>query len=309
MLLSVGNNVRVEGVSFDGGGSRHPNAANVIQGYKVSNVTFDGIALRHTRGIGLLMSSDIVGSTIRNSIFEDLGNFWKISHKAVDRKQGVVFCCGGGNRGNAAINNRFSDVGLDALQFTDQSDVVVSGNRFNLENQQRETVKAPDYPAAIFLAHVNRATIQGNTVSHAQGSCIDAPGLTDAAISRNILTECGAAGLGLFDTRSYDGPFVTARHIIVSGNTITNNARWAYSPFTGGVTLGGEEVTDVLLSENIIANTHRAKTQKYGIFGVTGTAILELKIDSSNRLVGNAKAALGGTALCQVSCDKADDVR
>ncbi len=121
LLLAAGNNMLVYGLSFDGGGKDLPNPANVIEGYHVSNVTFDKIAVRHSHGMGILMSSDIVHSTVSNSIFEDLGNHWKTTRIAKDRVQGVVFCCGTGNQGNTATNNRFSDMGLDALKFSEQS--------------------------------------------------------------------------------------------------------------------------------------------------------------------------------------------
>lgn len=294
MLLAVGNNVRVDGLSFDGGGGDHPNAANVIQGYKVSNVVFDSIAVRHTRGIGLLMSSNIVNSTVHNSIFEDLGNHWKASHEAKDRIQGVVFCCGTGNRGNAATNNQFSDIGLDALQFSDQSEIAVMGNRFNLENGQHAMMAAPDFPAAIFPFHIDRAMITDNVIAGAQGNCIDAPGLTNATISRNTLTGCGSAGIGLFDSHTYPGPIATTDHVMVSNNTITNNGRWEKDRPTGGVTFGGK-VTNVSLVGNTVTDMQLVKTQMYAVYGVVGSTLTGLSIDSSNRIDGNAKSAFGGT--------------
>lgn len=288
VLLAVGNNVVVDGLSFDGGGKDHPTAENVIQGFRVSNVTFTRIAVRHTRGIGLMMSSNIGNSAVRDSVFEDLGNHWKTSHLVRDRVEGVVFCCGDGNHGNVAENNRFSDIGLDALQFSGQSGVTITGNRFDLENRERATMSAPDYGAALYLPNVSQAMISGNVIAGAQGNCIDAPTLVNAKISHNILTRCGSSGIGLFG--SSIGP---TRGIVVSDNIINSNGQWKLSPHPGGITLGGN-IADVSLVGNTVTDTQAVKTQKYALYGTTDSTLTKLFIDQSNRLCGNAISTFGG---------------
>jgi hypothetical protein len=294
LLLAVGNNMLVHGLWFDGGGKDLPNAANVIEGYHVSNVTFDNIAVRHSRGMAILMSSDIVHSTVSNSSFEDLGNHWKTTHLAKDRVQGVVFCCGTGNHGNTATNNQFSDIGLDALQFSEQSDATIKGNHFALENGERGIVAAPDYPAAIFIMRIERGTISDNVIRGAQGNGIDALALTDTTISHNIAARCGAAGICLFDSFTYGDHKVNTDHVMVSGNTLTNNGQWAATPHPGGITLGGT-ATNVTLTDNVVGDTQPDKTQKYGVYGHTGAILSSLIIDRSNRLGGNAVSVFGGT--------------
>lgn len=300
LLLQVASNVRVYGLSFDGGGRDYTNAANVILGYRVSGVTFDHIAVRHTRGIGLLLSSSIVDSMVRDSTFEDLGNHWKSTHQGGDRQQGVVFCCGHGNHGNAAINNLFSNIGLDALQFSDQTGVTITGNRFSLENGQRTLMSLKDYPAAIFTMRTDQATITKNVASGAQGNCIDAPGLTHATIANNALTQCGSAGVGLWDTGSYPGPLTATDSVQVSGNTITitNNDQWPNAPPLGGITLAGK-ATNVLISANIIIDTQQEKQQKYGVYGMPGATLRGLSVDASNHLGANQISKVGGTAYLQ----------
>jgi parallel beta-helix repeat protein len=294
LLLALGNNTLVYGLSFDGGGEDLPNAANVIEGYHVSNVTIDHIAVRHSHGMAILMSSGIVHSTVSNSIFEDLGNHWKTTRLAKDRVQGVVFCCGTGNQGNTANNNQFSDIGLDALQFSEQSVATIMGNHFSLENGERGIVKAPDYPAAIFIMRVNRGTISGNVIEGAQGNGIDALALTNTTISNNVVTRCGAAGICLFDSFTYGDHKVNSDHVTISGNTLTNNGQWRATPHPGGITLGGT-VSNVTLTDNLVADTQLVKTQKYGVYGHVGAILDNLIIDPSNRLDGNAVSVFGGT--------------
>lgn len=288
LLLSVGSNVTVDGLSFDGGGRDYPTSENVIQGYSVSNVTFIHIAVRHTRGIALVMSSNVSNSAVRDSLFEDIGNHWKTTHLVRDRLEGVVFCCGNSNSGNLAENNRFSKIGLDALQFSEQRDVTVSGNKFSLEDGQRRTVSAKDFGAAVYIVRVDTATIARNVITAAQGSCIDASALTDANIIGNTVTGCGSAGIGLFGSPS--GP---TKSVNVIQNDISNNGQWEYSPHAGGITLGGT-VSKITISHNNIFDAQEAKTQKYGIYGTVGSTLTDLIIDGSNRVTGNAIAARGG---------------
>ena len=227
MLLAVRSGVTIEGVSFDGGGAAHANGANVLQGYKVHDVTFERIAVRHSRGVALVMSTEISRSVVRDSVFEDIGNGWKRTRVPADRRPGVVFCCGAGNRGNSANGNRFSDIGLDALQFSDQSGVEASRNRFDLEDGQLAGLPAPDYPAALFLMRVDHAAIRGNVVDGAQGNCVDAPALVDSVIADNELRGCGASGVGVFDTHTYGGRVDRSARVEVSGNRIGGVGRWA----------------------------------------------------------------------------------
>lgn len=299
MLMEVGNNVRVDGLSFDGGGSDQPNPANVIQGFKVANVVLDHIAVRNTRGIALLMSSNITNSTVENSTFENIGNHWKTDHQRPDRIQGVVFCCGTGNHGNTISNNQFSDIGLDAVQMADQSDFKVIGNHFNLDNRQRQLVPSPDYPSAIFAYRVDNGTIQDNVVVEAPGNCIDAPGITNVTIEHNSLSGCGGAGIGLFDSGSYKNrPLTTTDHVTVSANTITNTNRAGGTGTPGAITLSGK-VTNVAIKGNTLSDTQSVKTQLYGVFGHPGSTLTGLLIDPSNKIEGNAKSPVGGTAAIQ----------
>jgi Right handed beta helix region len=291
LLLQLGSHDKIHGLSFDGGGESVSGTANAIQGYRVSGVTLDHISVAHTNGPAVVLSSDIVDSGVWHSVFFDIGNLWKRTHLASDRKPGVVFCCGSGNRGNSAEDNVFEDVGLDALQFSDQASVRVVDNRFTMENGQRRTVAAPDYPAAIFLVRVNQAQISANIIQGAQGAGIDAPGLTNSIIEGNIISGCGSTGIGLFSTKGYDGPFTSTDHVEVRSNRIISNTRWADTPHPGGITLSGS-AAHVKLTGNRVTNDDVWRTQKYGVYVVPGTTIDGLTVDGSNELGGNLIAPI-----------------
>jgi hypothetical protein len=227
VLLSLSSGVKISGISFDGGGGNGPNTAALIVGYKVSNVTIDRVSVKHSRGVGLVFSTNVTDTVVQHSIFADLGNHWKVTHNPKDRIQGVVFCCGSGNSHNAAIDNDFSDIGLDALQFSEQTNATITGNRFHLENGERRVVSAPDFPAGIFAMHIDGATITENLIMGAQGNCIDAPALINARIVHNEINGCGAVGIGLFDGKSYgEGAHVPSR-VSVLDNKISNVGTWA----------------------------------------------------------------------------------
>lgn len=229
MLLSVGNHVTIRGVDFDGGGSSHPNRANVVQGFHVANVLFDRIAVRHTSGAGLVMSSGIIASRVQNSVFADIGNAWRVSGRPEDRRQGVIFCCGADNYGNSVVSNDFSDIGLDALQFSDQKHFSITGNTFYLENDQLAALSSSDYAAGIFLLRSTRGVVDRNNINDAQGNCIDAPGLSETSITSNTIIGCGNSAIGLFSSVRYAGPPAPTANVLIVSNTISDIRRWAFA--------------------------------------------------------------------------------
>ena len=251
VLLSLSNGVTVTGLSFDGGGSENPNTAALIVGYKVSNVIIDNVSVKHSRGIGLLFSTNVTDAVVRNSTFADLGNYWKVTHNPKDRIQGVVFCCGSGNNHNSAIANDFRDIGLDVLQFSEQTNATITRNRFHLENGERNIVSAPDFPAAIFALHIDGATITENIIVGAQGNCIDAPALINAKIARNEINGCGAVGIGLFDGKTYGKGAHPPYRVSVLDNKISNVGAWASATPARRVPVFVEDdSTDIVTNNN-----------------------------------------------------------
>lgn len=294
-LMALASHTKLVGLSFDGGGAEAANTNPLIIGYKVTEVSFDHVAVRHSHGIGVLFSTGITHVDIHDSTFEDLGNHWKTTHAAKDRIQGVVICCGEGNHDNTAAFNLFADIGLDALQFSDQSAVTAHANLFRLENGERAAVTAPDYPAAIYLVRDSGITIADNRVEGAQGNCIDAPGITEARFLRNTVSGCGQAGIGLFMSPDDGHPRIPSHDVLLENNEITNNVHWAASPHKGGLTLTGA-TAQVTLRGNRITDTQAHKTQTYAVFGPPGNSVKGLAVDRSNKLDGNAAGIYAGVA-------------
>jgi hypothetical protein len=296
-ILLEGNvnaiNVLVKKVIFDGGGTDFPNPRPIIKITNGKSVVLDGITVRNTRGIGAILQGNTSKSGVRNSQFVNVGNHWKTTLQRADRIQGLVFCCGRANRGNFAIGNRFEDIGLDALQISDQSNFVAKNNTFDLANDQRLRVKSPDYPAAIFTTNSSKVRIVRNVIHGAQGNGIDSPGLQHSEIEKNIVTDSGCAGIGLF--QGYDKKTQTM-DITVADNKIINNGHWPNCVFKGGITIsGGGTPSNISIASNIVTDTQVKKTQSYGV--QVRTRVLNLKIGPSNKLYGNRDADVDGASV------------
>ena len=249
-------NVLVKGIAFDGGGQDYIESYPVIAVTTGASVVFDGVTVQNTNGIGLLLQGGTHHSGVRNSVFVNLGNHWKTTLQRKDRIQGLVFCCGKGNKNNFSIGNYFKDIGLDALQISDQNGFVATDNNLDLENDQRALVSSPDYAAGIFLMYSRNVTIARNVIHSAQGNGIDAPGLQHSTISNNTIADSGCAGIGLF--LGYDKKTQTTG-VLVSDNNIADSGRWNACTFKCGIVISGGTAVDVTSSHNTVTNTRPDK--------------------------------------------------
>jgi hypothetical protein len=254
LLRGVGViNVHIVGITFDGGGAVVERIEPVIKIDHGNEISFDGITVTHTSGIGIVMEANTNNSGVKNSRFEDVGNHWKTTLTNRDRAQALVFCCGSSNNGNYAIGNHFEDIGLDALQLSDQRTFRALDNVFFLENSQRQLLPSPDYPAAIFAPNSSHVTISRNTIRDAQGNCIDTPGLQKSVISDNNIRGCGGAAIGLF--LGYDG-VTQPRDLVVTSNTIRETAQWAWSTARSSIFIWhGAPLRTILLQRNHIGGS------------------------------------------------------
>lgn len=297
--------VTVTGVAFEGGGQDFANDKPLISLDGTKDVVFDHVIIRHARGkaMEIIASGNAhfsSGTGIQNSLLEDLGNHWKKTRKPEDRIVAVVFWDEDltGTKGNFARGNRFSDIGLDALQITGQDGFVSDGNTFELENGQRDLVKAGDYPAAMFVTRSIRVTLRGNTVHGAVGNGIDAPGIVESVIEGNSISGCGQAGIGIF--QNYDGDKSDSVSVTIRGNTIEDNVGWKKSIWRAGIVLGGGRPTDITIAGNTITDTRTGakKTQDYGVDVVNGGGVKtkpkNLVVAKDNVLAGNRRSATHG---------------
>lgn len=282
------NHVAISDITFDGGGKDFPNANPVVAFAKSDSVTISGINIQHSRGIGLIMQGGVTNSIVKNSTFLDLGNHWKTTHQRPDRIQGVVFCCGD-NAHNEVDDSTFRDIGLDALQMTNQSDFKVLRNTFELENHQRELVHSADYASAIFPMYASGGLIQGNTITGAQGNGIDAPALQSSVIENNNIRNCGAAGIGIFI--GYDRK-TQSMHVKVRDNVVMDNVQWGKpSVFRGGITIGGGAAEDISIEHNTVGDDQPVKTQDFGLHIRSDTRVDNLQL-KDNQFDSNGKAAI-----------------
>ena len=268
------NHVTISGVIFDGGAGNFKNSSPLITITIANDVTVSGVTVQHARGMGMLLHGGIRNSLVENSRFIDIGNHWKITHRRADRLEGLVFCCGD-NQNNAAINNRFQNIGLDALQMSNQRGFRIIGNHFDLQNQEGSLLPSPDYPAAMFVQHSTGGLIKDNIIDGAPGNGIDAPGLQTTTIEDNQISHCGQAGIGLF--QGYDHKTQT-KNIKILNNTLSDNEQWDKGPFKGGLTVGFGSPKNILVEGNRFTNTQATKTQKYGVMVVKGTQLHGLQM-------------------------------
>lgn len=69
--LTTGNNIY--GVTFDGGGNSGNNLNNVNTVFNSTNVVFDHVTVQNTTGIGIIFSTTVTNSGVRDSTFNNVG--------------------------------------------------------------------------------------------------------------------------------------------------------------------------------------------------------------------------------------------
>jgi len=305
------NNVTVQSITFDGGGQDFPNGSAVIHVGGSTGVMFNGIKVQNSRGPAMSLTGGMNNSGINNSSFVNIGNHWKTTKKTTDRVQGVLFWDASNvpqthDEKNFATNNYFEDIGLDALQFTQQDNFTASNNRFNLWGAgEWAAITAPDYPAGIYTTQSTNATISNNVILNAPGAGIDAPGIQGSTISGNVISGSGSAGIGLY--LGVDS-ITQASNLVVTQNFLTNNVQWKYAVAQGGISLMGGNPNHINISNNIVMDTQPVKTQAYGVELVDTGGIVTigsyLQING-NIMPGNLIAAMNTQQLgmyCKLQC-------
>lgn len=296
LLSSSGiSNALVYGITFDGVGQDFGTANTVITIFQSTNVVFDHVTVQNTRGIGLLFSNTIVRSGVRASTFKNIGNHWKTTNVSTDRQQGISFCCGSvaNSHDNFVYNSYFEDIGLTAVAAGTQTNFSAIGNVMELTNNQLSVVSATDYAGGIGSSSAGSpigGVIANNLIIGATGNCIDMLGAVNVSITGNVVKNCGAAGIGVFDGDT---------GVTVSGNTIINTGQWASSPFHGGITFDGTTSNITISGNTAYDDQGGSQTQLYGLqFATTGG----LPVVASNNLVlgpnnfaGNKNSPFGGT--------------
>lgn len=281
MLVSANgvSGVLFYGLTLDGNLPGVPAANNIATIYQSSGVVFDHVAVQHTRGIGLLFSTAVSNSGVRDSTFNDLGNYWLTSGANADQQQGVAFCCGAGNLSNFVTGSYFTTTGLDAVSVAAQTDFQANGNRFRAVGG-----RATNGGAAIYASSDDGLSVVGNTVEGAFGNGLDLHTLSHALVTGNKVRNASGGGITL----------ATITTATVTGNLVVNSNQGGQSSFTGGFGLAGTNA-GVVLAGNTSTDDQTTKTQAYGIQGLSGETCATCTFDGSNQIDGNATAAFGGT--------------
>lgn len=301
VVSNFATNVYTYGLTFDGAlSSSQTNSANVIQMFNGTNVVFDNITVQNTRGVAMLLSysTGLTNSGVRNSHFNNVGNFWRTSGSAGDRKQAVAFTGPTvpiNSYGNFANNNWFNDTGLDDIQGGHLNDFTATGNHCFQPSYQFTTLSASAYNACVFISTTNNAVITNNTAIGLSGNSFDinsgalavATGIT---VCNNLSIGAGQAGVSL-------GGTITG--FVGCGNQIYNSNQWSGSVQQGGISVGGT-IDSMILSANVSGDNQVTKTQKYGVQYYTASGIAPVVtnsiIDANNILINNLVGPFNGGA-------------
>jgi hypothetical protein len=250
--------------------------------------------VQNTRGTGIYGYS-VASTGVTNSYFSNIGMYWQTSLLATDRHQAIAFCCNGtvASQKNYAINNYFTNIGLDSLSFTGQADLVLVGNRcyLKLATPQYVTLSGTgNWPACVYFDNNVGGTLIGNVSDSAPGNGFDiGPGVghSNFIAEGNYALNSGGAGISIATTVNFS----------VSNNQIENNVQNASDCHQGGLTFVGVNTNGSVVG-NTMNDTQSTKTQKYGVYALNAcsftTTLTNVWVDQNNSTVGNLTAAFGG---------------
>lgn len=295
------SNVVIYGLTFDGGGQDFGSANPVAQAFQCNGITLDHCTFQNCRGIAF-NGSNVNDLMVRSCKFINIGNRWKTTTTATDRRQALTNINSGqagdytvwGNRA-AVIDCQFSDIGLDPINFGSLTNVRITGNGFNLANQHVLLPAAGAFPSAIFPLYCSNVTITGNTINNAPGSGIDAPGMNHATISGNVIKGCGGTAIGLFDGALYARGALGTTNVVITGNVLENNGQWSGANVRSAIGFYDTTVASdsIRIANNILSDNQGTPTQPYGV-DVTSDSVAPTNVwvDPSNVLLGNVTAAI-----------------
>jgi hypothetical protein len=303
LLFETANtaSMHVHGLTFDGGGQDFANGGIVAQAYRVSGLTLDQVTFQNTRGIAFNGSGNN-DLTARGCVFKNIGNHWKTTGLAADRKQ--AFSNTNGDNVTWGFRIRiidclFSDVGLDCINLGFIHDIQIINNIMMQVVLQQDSVSYPDYPSSVFAYTCTDVMITGNTINKMSGNGFDLPGVKKVTIAGNAIRNCWASGIALF--ANSDTTPLPAEDIAIIGNVITDNG--------GGIGIGINGATtpikNIRIANNVITDTRTSgKTQQWGIqyLGLPPSGVW---VDPSNLLTGNAAGTNSGLPPAAVTGAKA----
>lgn len=297
VISVIGSNVLIYGVTFDGNYNANTSYASPLaQVYQASNVTWDMDTFQNVNGIGLNVSGgseQVSNIVVQDDIFQHVGVRYKASGSSADQHQGVAFSSGtlAGNTANAVLDSRFSDIGLDAISASNQTNFLIHGNTCNSVGGPIMSATLAT-AACVYLSTGQQDTgvsVTGNSDYSASGNGYELNGIGVTA-SGNISIANGSAGYQLDGT-----------NIVVTGNVALNNDQLhGTSKDTGedsGFVVAGSSSNIVIGSGNVASDTQTTPTQQFGLQIMSGVGAANVLVAPGNSFVGNAVGeASGGIA-------------
>ena len=279
----------IQDIVFNGGGNNFANGNPLVEMTTGTDIVFDEDTFENSRGVALIIQGGSANSGVTASTFTDIGNYWEVTGLSSGCVQALIFCSGTGDLDNFAENNSFSNIGLDALQLSNQQGFLAANNVFMLSNDVRAVVMSSStYGAAIFAQNNSNSQITGNIINGAAGCGIDTAGLSNSTISWNIIDNCGSAGIGIF--LGYDGTS-QASGLNIFNNALLDNVNWNDSPFSGEIEVYKGDPTNIEISGNVVVDAKQDGIDQFAV-ELKDASVSGLTISSSNIVIGESSADL-----------------
>jgi hypothetical protein len=168
ILVNHSHDVLLDHISIENSGSRNAKGRNNTSG-------------------GILLEQGMDAFTVADSVFRNVrGNaVWTHSYYGSPR-----------NRGGKIANNKFSDIGRDAIQVGHATEVLVAGNTGSRIGYPVDLidVEGGGTPVAIDTAgDVDRSDYEFNRFEEINGQCIDLDGFHDGIVRGNTCINRGKA--------------------------------------------------------------------------------------------------------------------
>ncbi len=189
VLLEDSDGLALQHVEFE----NMPNFAVIVNHSKHVSIVHAGVknsGSRNAKGRnntsgGILLEEGTQDFTIADSTFQGIRGNAVWTHSCYRSPRNL--------RGNIA-NNKFSDIGRDAIQIGHASEVMVAGNTGHRIGMQVAEVDVENggTPVGIDTAgNVDRSTYEHNRFDEVNGKCIDLDGFHDGSVRGNTCVNRG----------------------------------------------------------------------------------------------------------------------
>ncbi|MFZ5989408.1 MAG: right-handed parallel beta-helix repeat-containing protein [Bacillota bacterium] len=266
---------------------------NVVTVYQSNHVDFYRCKWQETAGIGVIFSTDVSTSGVRNSEFSYVGRrIYDKTNVSTDRNQGIAYCCGtqANNYDNYVTDNVLDYGGEAQISFLNQSNGIV------LRNTMKNGASA-----GLYISTDKNIRAQYNEAHDNTGNGFDYHGCDHCTIVGNLSYRNGAAGLML----SYTD------YTTIDGNVLMNNYTGGTGLHHGGLCIDIYEAdaTHLTITDNILADDQATPTQDYGLYVRTGGGfnLVDVQVDG-NTIYGNSVGNTNGYLYQPIYTDGVNNI-